>query len=86
MTVGVAHVGGHVTLLFSIHDDGLPRRQGSRVQGCVLTQAFAFGLKPYRLRPDRFPKGPFPHREGAVSTRLHRGERERSFRHTLARG
>lgn len=37
MTVGVAHVGGHVTLLFSIHDDEiLPRRQGSRGAGLCL--------------------------------------------------
>ncbi|MCH1411432.1 MAG: hypothetical protein L7U48_05055 [Candidatus Poseidoniaceae archaeon] len=37
MTVGEAHIGGHVTLLFSIHDDELlPRRQGSRGAGLCL--------------------------------------------------
>ena len=37
MSVGEAHVGGHVTLLFSIHDDEiLPRRQGSRGAGLCL--------------------------------------------------
>ena len=37
MSNGVAHVGGHITLLFSIHDDELlPRRQGSRGAGLCL--------------------------------------------------
>ena len=37
MAVGASHVGGHVTLLFSIHDDEiLPRRQGSRGAGLCL--------------------------------------------------
>lgn len=37
MTVGESHVGGHITLLFSIHDEELlPRRQGSRGAGLCL--------------------------------------------------
>ena len=59
--------------------------RAAEVQGCVLTQAFAFGLKPHQLLLDSFRRG-HSRTEGAISTRLHRGERERSFRHTLARG
>ena len=44
--MATVRVGGHITLLFSIHDDALlPRNQGSRGAGLVSNMVL-----PYRLR------------------------------------
>ena len=60
MTVGVAHVGGHVTLLFSIHDDELlPRRQGSRGAGLCLDAGV-------RVRAEAIPAPPKEDSAGAI--------------------
>ena len=37
--------------------------KAAEVQGCVWTQAFAFGQKPHQLLLDKFPKGPLQHQE-----------------------
>ena len=60
MTVGEAHVGGHITLLFSIHDEELlPRRQGSRGAGLCLDAGV-------RVRAEARPAPPVEASAGAV--------------------
>ena len=60
MAVGMAHVGGHVTLLFSIHDDELlPRRQGSRGAGLCLDAGV-------RVRAEAIPAPPKEDSAGAI--------------------
>ena len=44
--MATVQVGGHITLLFSIHDDALlPRNQGSRGAGLSLIKVFAFSIE-----------------------------------------